>query len=63
MPKAMRPLRIRPQARFQDYRVDALLTMQAVEDGQEGLTVHTRQLAVEADGAEFHDRTPEQSYP
>lgn len=54
-------LRIRPQAHFDDYRIDLLLTMQTIEDGPDGIIVQTKQLAVEADGAEFHDRTPEQA--
>lgn len=54
-------LRIRPQAPLCDYRIDLLLTMQKIEDGTEGIIVETKQLAVEADGAEFHDRTQEQA--
>jgi very-short-patch-repair endonuclease len=35
--------------------------MQTVEEGPDGIVVQMKQLAVEADGAEFHDRTPEQA--
>jgi len=52
---------MRPQAPFDGYRVDFLLTLRDIEDGPEGIMVHSKQLALEADGAEFHDRTPEQA--
>lgn len=54
-------LRIKPQARFDGFRVDLLLTLQCIEDGPDGIIVQAKQLAVEADGAEFHDPTPEQA--
>lgn len=54
-------LRIHPQATLCDYRIDLLLTMQAFEDGPNGVIVGSKQLAIEADGAEFHDRTREQA--
>jgi very-short-patch-repair endonuclease len=56
-----RTLRIRPQARIAEFRIDLLLTMQAISEGPDGLSVVTKQLALEADGAEFHDRTQEQA--
>lgn len=54
-------LRIKPQARFDGYRLDFPLTLELIEEGPDGLIVSQKQLAVEADGAEFHDRTPEQA--
>jgi very-short-patch-repair endonuclease len=54
-------LRIKPQARIAEFRIDLLLTMQSITEGPDGLSVVTKQLALEADGAEFHDRTQEQA--
>lgn len=35
--------------------------MQVIEDSPDGVVISQKQLAVEADGADFHDRTPEQA--
>lgn len=53
-------LQITPQAQIRNYRADFLLTMQLVDEGPE-INVYKKQLIVECDGFDFHDRTSEQA--
>jgi very-short-patch-repair endonuclease len=53
-------LTIQPQAPLGEYRVDFLITATLVEDEPE-LQVFRKQVIVEADGFDYHDRTKEQA--
>src|SRR5262249_9719638 len=53
-------LTIQPQAQLGPYRVDFLLTAQLTESTPE-LQVFRKQVVVEVDGFDFHDRTVEQA--
>lgn len=54
-------VRIQPQVCFEFYRVDFLLSMQFTKGSDGDLQVFTKQLVVECDGFEFHDKTREQA--
>jgi very-short-patch-repair endonuclease len=54
-------LRIQPQAKLNGARVDFLVTYQAIEDEGEGVELYQRQVVVECDGHDFHERTKEQA--
>jgi very-short-patch-repair endonuclease len=56
--RSPRSLRIEPQAQLGDYRVDALLTLEARD--AEGLLVAEKRMVIECQGHEFHERTKEQ---
>jgi very-short-patch-repair endonuclease len=51
---------ITPQAQIRNYRADFLRTMQLVDEEPE-INVYKKQLIVECDGFDFHERTPKQA--
>lgn len=53
-------LKIQPQVPIEDYRIDCLLTMQVIEQFDDDLRIFSKQVVVECDGHEFHERTKEQ---
>jgi hypothetical protein len=54
-------VRVRPQVRFGDYRVDLLVSMQSIEGPGDAITVRSKTAVIECDGFEFHDVTKEQA--
>jgi very-short-patch-repair endonuclease len=54
-------VRVRPQVRFGDYRVDLLVAMQSIEGQEDSIRVRSKTAVVECDGFEFHDATKEQA--
>jgi hypothetical protein len=54
-------VRVRPQVRFGDYRVDLLVSMQSIEGPDDAITARSKTAVVECDGFEFHDATKEQA--
>jgi hypothetical protein len=54
-------VRVRPQVRFGDYRVDLLVSMQSIEGPDDAVTVRSKTAVVECDGFEFHDANKERA--
>jgi very-short-patch-repair endonuclease len=54
-------VRIQPQVPFQAYRVDLLVSLQTIDEIGDDLRVLTKQVVIECDGHEFHERTKEQA--
>lgn len=54
-------VRIRPQVRFGDYRVDLLVSVQVIEGPEHDIRVYSKSVVVECDGFEFHNVTKEQA--
>ena len=52
-------LRIQPQVVLGGARVDFLITLQKISES-DGLKIWRKQLVIECDGANFHDRLPAQ---
>src|SRR6185369_11085041 len=52
-------LRIQPQVVLGGARVDFLITLQKISES-DGLKICRKQLVIECDGANFHDRLPAQ---
>jgi very-short-patch-repair endonuclease len=54
-------VRIQPQAQFEQYRVDALVSMLYVQGQEENFQSFSARVVLECDGFEFHERTREQA--